>query len=92
MARKKPQDHIVRSSIVTAFTIAVALIWKDVITDAIEKLIPARDELYAQFFAALAATILVIIAIKVFVRADEEVEHILENHEKPKDEHKHPEQ
>lgn len=83
-AHKQPRDHVVRSAIVTAFTIAVALIWKDVITAAIEMLIPARDELYAQFLAALGATILIILAIKLFVSADEKaekvVDHILENH------------
>lgn len=90
---KEHKEHIVRSAIVTAFTIAVALIWRDVIISAIEAFFPAKDELYAQFMTAIIATIVVIIAIKIFVRteekAEEMMEHMFERHEHPREE-QHP--
>jgi hypothetical protein len=87
------KEHIVRSAMVTAFTIAVALIWKDVIVSAIDTFIPPGDELHAQFFAAVIATALVIVAIKVFVNAEEKAEkmmdHMFENHDHKDGGHQH---
>ena len=73
-SRKK--EHIVRSSIVTAFTIAVALIWKDVFTEAVNTFIPPGEHLVAQFVSAAFATALIIIVLKVFLSGEEKAEEI----------------
>lgn len=79
------KEHIVRSSIVTAFTIAAALIWKDVFTEAVDRFIPPGDHLAAQFVSAAIATTLIIVSLKAFLsgeeKAEEMVEHMLENHD-----------
>ena len=64
---------IIKTSIVTAFTLAAALIWKDVIIEAIELFVPG-DALIYKFLAAIVATILVIIAIYVVLETESEAE------------------
>lgn len=64
---------IVKTSIVTAFTIAAALIWKDVITESINIFYPAGGLLY-KFMAAIVATIFVVIAIYVILKTELEAE------------------
>ncbi len=44
---------IISTSIVTAFTIAVALIWKDVFDEFIQFLIPSGTQLFSKFINAL---------------------------------------
>ena len=67
---------IVKTSIVTAFTIAAALIWKDVITEAIGILFPS-DQLLYKFIAAVISTIFVIIAIYIILNTEYEAETML---------------
>ena len=68
---------IVKTSIVTAFTIAAALIWKDVISEAIELLVPPSDKLFYKFIAAVIATIIVIIAIYVILKTEPKAEFVI---------------
>lgn len=65
---------IVNTSIITAFTIAAALIWKDVIMAVIEVFVPPNQKLLYQFLAALIATLLVVIAIILILKTEQEVE------------------
>ncbi|HXV27318.1 MAG TPA: DUF5654 family protein [Candidatus Paceibacterota bacterium] len=74
----RARDNVIRSSVVTAFTIAIALVWKDVFERAIDIWIPRGDALYTHFFAAVLVTGLVVIAIKVFVLTEEQAEEALE--------------
>ena len=67
---------IVQTSIVTAFTIAAALIWKDVITEFIESVVPAGNTLTYKFIAAVVATVFVIIAIYVLLETEQEAEKV----------------
>jgi len=64
---------IVKTSIVTAFMIAAALIWKDFISEAIEIFFP-QEVLFYKFIAAIIATIFVIIAIYIILKTEEEAE------------------
>jgi uncharacterized membrane protein YgaE (UPF0421/DUF939 family) len=67
---------IIKTSIVTAFTIAAALIWKDVITDSLDILFPG-EQLFYKFIAAIVATIIVIFAIYFVLKTEYEAEHIM---------------
>ena len=63
-------ESIITTSIITAFTIAAALIWKDVIIGVIELFLPTSDELLYKLVAAILATIFVIIAIYLILKTE----------------------
>jgi len=63
--------NAIKSALVTAFTLAVALIWKDVIIDAINAIVPAPQELFYNFLAAFIATVVLIIVIYIIQRESE---------------------
>ncbi len=67
---------IVTTSIISAFTIAAALIWKDVIDGVIKIIFPA-DQLLFKFIAAILATILVVVFIYIILMAQSETELVL---------------
>lgn len=67
---------VVKTSLVTAFTIAAALIWKDVIVEFIELVVPSGQTLIYKVIAALFATVLIIIAIYVVLQTEYEAKHI----------------
>ncbi|MBU2589443.1 MAG: hypothetical protein KKA65_04835 [Nanoarchaeota archaeon] len=81
-------SHIIKTSIVTAFTIAAAFIWKDVILEFIQAILPTANELLYKFIAATLATIVVIILIYIFLETESEVEFLIakmhKNKNKPK--------
>ncbi len=66
--------HIIKTSIVTAFTIAAAFIWKDVILEFIQTIFPTENQLLYNFVAAIMATIIVILLIYVFLQTESELE------------------
>ncbi len=68
---------IIQTAIVTAFTIAAALIWRDAIIEIIEQLVPPGEEVFYKIVAALIATVVAIIAIYLFVKTEEEAEYVL---------------
>jgi len=68
---------LVKTAIVTAFTIATALIWKDFIVEAINYFFPSGDILFYQFLAALVATIILILGIVVFVKTESQAEVVI---------------
>ncbi|MFH1501124.1 MAG: DUF5654 family protein [archaeon] len=65
--------QIIKTSLVTAFTIATALIWKDVILNAVQVFFP-HDILLYEFLAAVVATILIVILIYIILETEEGVE------------------
>ncbi|MFH1256764.1 MAG: DUF5654 family protein [Candidatus Diapherotrites archaeon] len=65
---------IVKTSLVTAFTIAVALIWKDFIVEVIALLVPPGEEVLYKFIAAVLSTAAVIIAIYLVLETESEAE------------------
>lgn len=75
---------IIQTSIVTAFTIAAALIWKDVIEGTLKKLFPTGDLLIYQFLVAVLATIIVVIAIYLTLKAEAETEGVMKKWKKRK--------
>lgn len=68
---------IIKTAIISAFSIAAALIWKDVIMDIITLLAPPRDELFYKLLVAVVATVIIIIAIYLFIGAESEAEVII---------------
>ena len=64
---------IIKTSIVTGFTIAVALIWKEVLVEAVAYFFPA-EELLFKFFVAVIATIIVVFIIYFVLQAERETE------------------
>ncbi len=60
---------IIKTAVVTAFTLAAALIWKDVISHAIEVLFPTSILLY-EFIAAIIVTILAIVLIYLILKTE----------------------
>lgn len=67
---------IIQTSIVTAFTIAVALIWKDVFDELMQFLIPSGTKLFSKFIAAIIATLIAIVAIYLILEAESETESV----------------
>jgi len=72
---------IVKISIVTAFTIAAALIWKDLFSETIQKFYP-QDVLFYQFIGAIVATIFVVLTIYIVLKTESRTETILKGWKK----------
>ena len=66
----------IEQAIIYAFTLAVALIWKDVILDIIEVIVPAKEELFAKILTAIIATILVIVIVYLIIRTESQAESV----------------
>jgi len=65
---------IVKNNIVTAFTIAAALMWVEFLKDALTFITSPIGVLVGKFFAAVIATIFVIIGIYTVLKTEEEAE------------------
>src|SRR3989338_9193278 len=74
---KEDIAEIIKTSLITAFTIAAALIWKDFIEVLLKAIIPESKQLLSQFIAAILATVLVIIAIYFILKTEDEFEKII---------------
>ena len=70
-------SNIIQTSIVTAFTIAAALIWKDVIIEFIELVVPSGGTLLYKLIAAILATVFVIIAIYALLETESEANRMI---------------
>ena len=68
--------QIVMSSVMTAFGLVVALVWKDTIVATVDYLLPNTDDgtLQGMYISALAVTMLVIILAKFAINLNERVE------------------
>ena len=68
--------QIVMSSVMTAFGLVVALVWKDTIVATVDYLLPntADGPLQGMYISALAVTMLVIILAKFAINLNERVE------------------
>ena len=67
---------IVLSSVMTAFGLVVALVWKDTIIATVEYLLPNTDDgtLQGMYISAIAVTVLVIALAKFAITLNERVE------------------
>jgi len=74
--------EIIHSAIITALTIAAALIWKDVIVAGIELFVPPSEEFLYKLLGAVVATVIVIAAIVLFVKTESEAEDAYDEVEK----------
>ena len=74
--------QIVLSSVMTAFGLVVALVWKDTIVATVDYLLPNTDDgtIQGMYISAIAVTILVILlakfAINLNKRAEKELERV----------------
>ena len=67
---------IVLSSVMTAFGLVVALVWKDTIIATVDYLLPNTDDgtLQGMYISATAVTLLVIVLAKFAIKLNERVE------------------
>lgn len=67
---------IVLSSVMTAFGLVVALVWKDTIIATVEYLLPNTDDgtLQGMYISAIAVTVLVMALAKFAITLNERVE------------------
>ena len=77
MPYKTSIRRVIHTSIITAFSLAAALIWKDVIMDAIKYVVPPGEMLFYKFLAALIATGIVILAIYIILKTEQEASSFL---------------
>ena len=68
--------QIVLSSVMTAFGLVVALVWKDTIVATVDYLLPNTDDgtIQGMYISAIAVTCLVIILAKFAIKLNERVE------------------
>ncbi|MBR9704383.1 hypothetical protein GOV12_03155 [Candidatus Pacearchaeota archaeon] len=67
-------SSIIKTSVVTAFTLTAAFIWKDVILEIVELLFPSQNQLFFKFLVAIITTVFVILAIYIFLKTEREAE------------------
>ena len=82
---KQDINQVIKTMTVTAFTIATAFIWKDVILDTIDAFVPPGEDLFYKFIVAVIATIMVLIAVYVLLKTENEAEYLLKRLMKRKD-------
>lgn len=75
---------VLETSIIPGFTIAAALIWKDVIVEALGTIWPHDGRLFSQVIAAVVTTVLVAIAVYVLLETEEEAEKVLNRFRNPR--------
>ena len=75
--KKTPIRRAVETSIITAFTIATAFIWRDVIIDFIRAIVPPGETLIYEFITAVAATIILAVATYFILKAEYEAAYMM---------------
>lgn len=68
---------VIETAVISAFTLAAALIWRDVIIGFIEFFVPPGEELFYKLLAAVVATIILVIAIFVVLKTEREADYVL---------------
>lgn len=69
--------EVIQKSIVTAITLTAALIWKDILVEMIELLVPPDKELLYKAGLAAIVTSLLIVAIYPLLKTESEAEKVL---------------
>ena len=75
-----PAKKIIQTAIVSALTFAAALIWKDAIIGAIDYFFPTGPQLIYKFLVAIIVTILVVVAIYIIFKTEEETEYLIKKY------------
>lgn len=65
---------IINTSLISAFTIAAALIWKDVIIEGISIFFPSQDQFVIKLLVAIIATVLIVVSIYTIMKTESEAE------------------
>ena len=73
---------IIEGSVVSGFTIAAALIWKEVIMESIEMVVPSGEQLFYKIIAAIVATIIVIVGIFLVLKTESRAEKLIKRFNK----------
>ncbi|MFH1803202.1 MAG: DUF5654 family protein [archaeon] len=77
MARPISINKVINAALISAFSIATALIWKDVVIHVIERFAPPQDALLYEVLVAVLATILLIIVLYVILRTESQAQFIM---------------
>jgi uncharacterized protein YacL len=67
--------NVIKGALITAFSLAAALIWRDVILEF--SLVFFPNTIYYKIIAAIIATILAVIAIWIVVKTENEAEYYI---------------
>ena len=68
---------IIKTSIVSGFTIAAALIWRDAIIAVIETFFPPQEAVLYKVLAAVIATMMVIVLIFIALKTEKQFEFVM---------------
>ncbi|MFH1455356.1 MAG: DUF5654 family protein [archaeon] len=74
--------RIFKTSIVTALTVAVAFIWRDVILNIIHYFFPSNGVVYYELIIAIIATIFAVILIYFVLKTEFEAEKVFKKFRK----------
>jgi len=77
MARPFSIKRAIHAAVLSAFSIATALIWKDVVIDIITMLAPPQDALMYKVAVAVIATILLIVVLYAILKTESEAEFVM---------------
>ncbi|MBI2579828.1 MAG: hypothetical protein HYW27_02915 [Candidatus Aenigmarchaeota archaeon] len=67
--RKMDFRAVVFTAIITALSFVVGLFWRDAISETINAVIPEGEGLFYRYFAAMVATVIVVIIAFFLIRA-----------------------
>jgi len=76
--------NVIKTALISAFTIATAFIWRDVVIALIEKFVPPSDELFFKLLTAIIATFILIFAIYIFLSTESQAESFFNRFKKKK--------
>ncbi|MFH1376654.1 MAG: DUF5654 family protein [Candidatus Woesearchaeota archaeon] len=68
---------VLKTAIVTGFSIAVALIWRDFLITFLNVILPPGNEVLYSFIVAIVSTVLLITAIFVVLKTEAEAEIVI---------------
>lgn len=69
-------NKIIKSFIVTGFTLVAALIWRDVFVDVINYFLPSQNVILFKILITFIVTILLVVGIYILLKTEEETEHV----------------
>lgn len=77
MGRRPSIKKAVHAAIISAFAITTALIWRDVVIEAVELMVGPQDALIWKFIIAVIATIILVIALSIILKTEEDVDFVM---------------
>jgi hypothetical protein len=77
MARPIALKRVIHTALISAVSIATALIWKDVVINTIRTFVQPEDALIYEFLVALIATIILIAALYLYLKTESQAEFVM---------------